>query len=94
MIVSLAVSVAVSIGWVGLVIPLLVRTFVGTDNNDTVGLSVFAGATFLLLMDMINRLISTAELPISILTGIVGTPIFVVCLILKQKGDQITHAQG
>lgn len=94
MIVSLAVSVAGSIGWVGLVIPLLVRTLVGADNNDTVGLSVIAGATFLLLMDMINRLISTAELPISILTGLVGTPIFVVCLILKQKGDQITHAQG
>ena len=87
--VSMAVSVAGSIGWIGLVIPQLVRTIVGTDNSDTVGLSFIMGANFLLLMDVINRVISAAELPISILTGMVGTPIFVVCLLLKQKGEKL-----
>lgn len=86
--VSTAVSVAGSIGWIGLVIPQLVRTLVGTDNLDTVGMSFILGANFLLVMDIINRLISAAELPISILTGIVGTPIFIICLLLKQKGDK------
>lgn len=92
--VSMAVSVAGSIGWIGLVMPLLVRTLVGTDNNDTAELSVIMGAFFLLLMDVINRLISSAELPISILTGIVGTPIFVLCLVIKQKGEQNRYAES
>lgn len=92
--VSMAVSVAGAIGWIGLVMPLLVRTLVGTDNNDTAELSVIIGALFLLLMDIINRLISSAELPISILTGVVGTPIFVLCLILKQKGEQKRYVES
>ena len=87
-IVSTSVSIAGSIGWIGLVIPQLVRTIIGTDNSDTVGMSFIMGSCFLLLMDVINRLISTAELPISILTGIVGTPIFVICLLLKQRGEK------
>lgn len=88
--VSTAVSVAGSIGWIGLVIPQLVRTVVGTDNTDTVGLSFITGASFLLLMDVINRVISTAELPISILTGLVGTPVFVICLVLKQRRETLS----
>lgn len=87
--VSVAVSVAGSIGWIGIVIPLLVRTIIGTDNSDTVGLSFIMGATFLLLVDVINRLISTAELPISILTGLIGTPVFVICLLLKQREEKL-----
>ena len=89
--VSTAVSVSGSIGWIGLVSPQLVRTIVGTDNSDTVGLSFIMGANFLLLMDVINRLISAAELPISILTGLVGTPIFVICLLLKQRGEKLAR---
>lgn len=87
--VSVAVSISGSIGWIGLVIPQLVRTIVGNDNSDTVGLSFIMGSNFLLLMDVVNRLVSAAELPISILTGIVGTPIFVICLLLKQRGDKV-----
>ena len=93
--VSVAVSIAGSIGWIGLVIPLLVRTIIGTDNTDTLGLSFIMGATFLLLVDVINRLISTAELPISILTGLIGTPIFVICLLLKQRKENVAnHDKG
>lgn len=86
--VSVAVSVAGSIGWIGLVIPLLVRTVVGTDNTDTLGLSFIMGAAFLLLIDVMNRCISSAELPISILTGLIGTPVFVICLLLKQRKER------
>ena len=87
--VSTAVSISGTIGWIGLVIPQLVRTIIGTDNSDTVGLSLIMGANFLLFIDVLNRLISAAELPISILTGIVGTPIFVICLLLKQRGEKL-----
>ena len=93
--VSSAVSISGSIGWIGLVIPQLVRTIIGTDNSDTVGLSFIMGANFLLLMDVLNRIILAAELPISILTGIVGTPIFVICLLLKQRGEKrASYDQG
>ena len=90
--VSLSVSVAGSIGWIGLVIPLLSRTLIGTDNDIVATQTIIMGPIFLLLMDVINRLISNAELPISILTGIVGTPVFVICLIIKQKGEQHPYA--
>lgn len=89
--VSLSVSISGAIGWIGLVIPQLVRTIIGHDNNDTAGLSFILGANFLLLMDIVNRLISSAELPASILTGMVGTPIFVICLLLKRRGEK-NHA--
>lgn len=89
--VSVAVSISGAIGWIGLVIPQLVRTIIGTDNTDTIGLSFVMGANFLLLMDVINRLVSAAELPISILTGLVGTPIFVICLLIKQKGETVVN---
>ena len=92
--VSLSVSVAGSIGWIGLVMPLLARTFVGSDNSDAAGQSLLLGATFLLLMDIINRVVSSAELPISILTGIIGTPVFVICLVLKQRGDQKRYVEN
>ncbi len=91
LLVSMAVSISGSIGWIGLVVPQLVRRVVGTDNTDTVGSSFLAGAIFLLLMDVVNRLVSAAELPISILTGLVGTPIFVACLLLKQREDVERH---
>ena len=77
-----------SIGWIGLVIPQLARWIVGTNNREAVPLSLVLGADFLLLMDIINRLISEAELPISILTGMIGTPLFVLCLIVKQKREK------
>lgn len=85
--VSLAISISGSIGWVGLVIPQLARTVSGTNNRDTVPITLVLGANFLLLMDIINRLISAAELPISILTGMIGTPLFVTCLLIKQKRE-------
>ncbi len=87
LLVSLAVSVSGSIGWIGLVIPQLARTLVNTNNRDAVPLALVLGADFLLLVDILNRLVSTAELPISILTGMIGTPLFVMCLLIKQRKE-------
>lgn len=86
--VSLAISVSGAIGWIGLVIPQLARTLVGTNNRDSVPLSFVLGADFLLLVDVINRMLSAAELPVSILTGLIGTPLFVICLLLKQRKEK------
>ena len=83
--VASSVSIAGSIGWIGLVIPQLVRLIVGNDNKYNLPLSFFMGSSFLLIVDIINRMISAAELPVSILTGIIGLPVFVVCWLINAK---------
>lgn len=83
--VASSVSISGSIGWIGLVIPQLVRLLIGNDNKYTLPLSFFMGSSFLLIVDIINRLISAAELPVSILTGIIGLPLFVVCWLINAK---------
>lgn len=79
-----ASSVAVSglIGWVGLVIPHFCRMIFGFDYRKLVPASALFGAAFLIVVDNIARLATTAEIPLGILTSFVGAPIFVY-LILK-----------
>ena len=69
-----AASVAVSgmIGWVGLVIPHLCRMMVGSDYRKLIPTSMLLGASFLLIVDNIARLATTAEIPIGILTAFVA----------------------
>nr|WP_101469119.1 iron ABC transporter permease [Nocardia fluminea] len=76
-----SVSVAGVIGWVGLVVPHLVRMMVGTDNRMVLPVSALLGAVYLTLIDTLSRTISTAEIPIGILTAIIGAPFFVALLI-------------
>lgn len=83
--VASSVSIAGSIGWIGLVIPQLVRLLIGNNNKYNLPLSFFMGSSFLLIVDIINRLISAAELPVSILTGIIGLPVFIVCWLINAK---------
>ena len=79
-----ASSVAISgmIGWVGLVIPHFCRMIFGYDYRKIIPTSALFGATFLMVVDNIARLATTAEIPLGILTAFVGAPIFVY-LILK-----------
>ena len=83
--VASAVSVSGSIGWIGLVIPQLVRIMIGTDNRFTVSLSFLMGSSYLLLVDLINRLITAAELPVNIISGLLGLPLFIVCWFINVK---------
>ncbi|NPD31936.1 iron ABC transporter permease [Eggerthellaceae bacterium zg-997] len=73
-----AASVAVSgiIGWVGLVIPHFARMLVGADYRRLMPASMVMGAGFMLLVDDVSRLVSTAEVPIGILTAFIGAPFF------------------
>ena len=82
-----AVSVAVSgiIGWVGLVIPHFVRMLFGPDYRRLLPASFFGGALYLLIMDDIARGMFPMEIPIGILTALVGAPVFVL-LLLRFKG--------
>ncbi len=84
---STAAAVCISgvIGWIGLVIPHICRMLVGNDNSKLIPMSISFGASFLVLIDIIARNLSTVEIPIGILTAVIGTPFFVY-LLRKTKG--------
>jgi len=80
-----AVCVSGIIGWVGLVIPHIGRMLVGNDNKILIPVSFSLGAIFMVIVDDFSRIISTAEIPLGILTALVGAPFFVY-LLKKTKG--------
>jgi iron complex transport system permease protein len=80
-----AVCVSGVIGWIGLVIPHIGRMIVGNDNRVLIPVSLSIGACFLILVDILSRVITGAEIPLGILTALVGGPFFVY-LLKKTKG--------
>ncbi|WP_416566067.1 FecCD family ABC transporter permease [Nocardia testacea] len=89
-----SVSVAGVIGWVGLVVPHLVRMMVGTDNRMVLPVSALLGAAYLTSIDTLSRTLSTAEIPIGILTAIIGAPFFVMLLIRNRSRLWGADARG
>ncbi len=82
---STAVSICGIIGWVGQVIPHFCRMLVGPDHKALLPATVFVGAAYILLVDNLCRLLTATEIPIGILTAIIGAPIFAY-LLRKTKG--------
>ncbi len=82
---SVSISIGGLISWVGLIIPHLMRMFVSSDNKVLLPASAIAGGGFLLLADNIARSITNTEIPLGVLTAIIGAPFFIV-LITRQKG--------
>ncbi|WP_068677287.1 iron ABC transporter permease [Oceanobacillus sp. Castelsardo] len=81
-----AVAVSGTIGFVGLVIPHLTRTLWGPDHNHLLPLSMLTGSGFLILADLIARtIISPTELPIGVITALIGAPAFGVILIKRRQ---------
>lgn len=81
-----AVSIAGVIGFVGLVIPHMLRLIVGIDNRVLIPLSFWGGGVFLIWADTIARMVlSPRELPLGIITGLIGAPIFVLLLYKSQR---------
>ena len=75
-----AVSMCGQVGWIGLLIPHCARMLVGSNNRYVVPVSLSLGASFMILIDTLSRTISIIELPLSILTAIVGAPVFISLL--------------
>ena len=85
--VGVSVALAGLIGFVGLVIPHMVRLLIGPDHRALLPASALAGASLLLIADSIARVVVLpAELPTGILTALLGAPFFVM-LLLKQRGE-------
>lgn len=85
LIASSSVAVSGIIGWVGLLIPHICRMIFGTNNLVLVPTSVFVGGIYLVIVDDIARSVSSTEIPLSILTALIGAPIIGYILIKKGK---------
>ena len=75
-----AVSMCGQNGWIGLLIPHCARMLVGSNNRYVVPLSISLGASFMILIDTLSRSLTVIELPLSILTAIIGAPVFILLL--------------
>lgn len=81
-----AVCISGIIGWVGLVVPHIGRMLVGPDFRNLVPVSAILGASFLLVVDDIARTLTATEIPLGILTALVGAPFFAYLLTQKKVG--------
>ena len=80
LITAAAVSISGVIGWIGLVIPHIGRMLVGPDNRKLLPVTALLGAAYLLVIDDLSRTLTTGEVPVGILTALVGTPFFAYLL--------------
>ncbi|WP_445358239.1 FecCD family ABC transporter permease [Microbulbifer sp. ANSA005] len=84
--VGTSVAVAGSIAFVGLVVPHIVRLWVGPDHRQLLPLSALAGASLLLVSDTLARtIIAPVEIPVGLITALIGVPFF-VSLLRKSRG--------
>lgn len=82
-----AVAVSGSIGFVGLVIPHLIRLITGPNHRHVLPLSMLVGGAFLILADLVSRtIIAPKELPIGVITALIGAPVFALLLIRERLG--------
>lgn len=84
-----AVAVSGAIGFVGLVIPHLTRILWGPDHKHLLPLSLLTGSGFLILADLVARtIISPTELPIGVITSLIGAPVFAIILIGRKRKER------
>jgi iron complex transport system permease protein len=81
-----AVSISGMVGWIGLVVPHLARMLVGPSFPVLLPASLLLGGTFLLVVDTVARVAFPIEIPIGILTAIIGAPFFVFLLARGRRG--------
>ncbi|MDR7001828.1 iron complex transport system permease protein [Neobacillus niacini] len=84
-----AVAVSGTIGFVGLVIPHLSRLLWGPDHKHLLPLSILSGCGFLILADLVSRtIISPTELPIGVITALIGAPVFALILMQRKRKER------
>lgn len=80
-----AVCLGGLIGWVGLMIPHISRGIVGADYRRVLPIAALMGGSFLLLMDDLARSLSTMEIPLGVLTAVMGAPFFIVLIVKRTR---------
>lgn len=86
MMVAVAVATCGQVCWVGLVIPHIARTLVGPNHERMLPVAAVSGGIFLLLADGVARSLTTAEIPISVITAFTGAPLFAY-LLYRNRGS-------
>jgi len=84
MVTASCVSMCGQVGWVGLLVPHAARMIYGSDNKKLIPAGIGMGATFMIIIDTVARASISAEIPVSILTALIGAPFFV--LLLRKTG--------
>lgn len=82
---ALSVSMAGVIGWIGLIVPHITRFLFSSDNKIVLPFSALIGAMFLLVCDDLSRILFEYEIPIGIITSLIGIPVF-VAILFRVKG--------
>jgi iron complex transport system permease protein len=82
---SASVATSGVIGWVGLVVPHLARALVGPDFHRLIPTAALLGGGYLLFIDTLARTVAPVEIPLGILTAIIGTPFFIWLLANMQR---------
>lgn len=83
---AVTVVLAGMVGWVGLIIPHMARMITGPDNRVLVPVSALIGALYLVAVDDVSRLLFSTEIPLGIITSLVGIPFFTVVLKRANRG--------
>lgn len=86
---AISVCFCGTISWIGLIIPHIVRLLIGRDAKRTIPLCVTFGATFMIVVDIISRSFTDSEIPLSAVTGLFGTVVFVIILIVKRRNLRV-----
>lgn len=85
LLVAAQVAVSGSIAWVGLVIPHLARLISGVDHRRLLTTAFWLGGTFTVIVDTLARTLTAAEIPVGIITALVGAPVFALLLIYTRR---------
>lgn len=88
LITAASVAMCGQIGWIGLLVPHLARILVGNNTVKVVPLAISMGAVFMLLVDTFARTISQTEIPLSIITSLLGTPFF--AFLISRSGGKLS----
>ena len=80
-----SICIAGTIGWVGLIIPHFARILAGSSNKKLFPIAALSGSIFMILVDTLTRSVGNIEMPVSILTGFIGAPVFLFLLYVKRK---------
>ena len=87
LIVAGAVAVSGAVSWVGLVIPHLARMWVGPDHRVLLPVSFLLGGAYIVLVDTVARTATAGEIPLGVLTALIGAPVFF--LLLRRNRERI-----
>ncbi|MGB9876393.1 MAG: FecCD family ABC transporter permease [bacterium] len=90
-IVAVAVSLSGIIGWIGLIVPHLVRMLVGPNHKRLLLLSMSSGGSFMIFADTLARNVSQFDIPVGVITAVLGAPFFIY--LLKKGGGQQWESQ-